>query len=68
MYAISLILILFGLYLVTGLVFSVVLLVKGLSTIDPGASKSGLGFKLIIIPGIVLLWPILWAKRKRSSL
>ena len=68
MYTISLILILFELYLVTGLIFCVVLLVKGLPTVDPGASKSGLRFKFIIIPGIVLLWPILWAKWKSSSL
>ncbi len=68
MYIISLILILFGLYLIIGLIFCVVLLVKGLPTVDSGASKSGMRFKLIIIPGVVLLWPILWSKWKNSGL
>ena len=57
---------LLGIYLLTGLVFSIVLLVKGLSTLDPNTKTTGIGFKILMMPGIIAFWPILWRKWKRT--
>lgn len=63
---ISFILITVGLYLVAGLIFCVALLTRGLTTLDHGARNSGFGFRLLIVPGILVFWPFLWKKWKRS--
>lgn len=54
-------------YLGMGVLFAIILLIKGLSSIDSGASDSGTGFKLLMIPGMVVFWPFLWFKWKRGS-
>ena len=57
----------FGIYLGIGLLFSLFFLTKGLGKIDETAKGSGIGFKLIILPGVVLLWAYLlpkWLKAK----
>ena len=51
-----------GVYLLAGLLFCITILVKGLSNFDPNTRNSGVGFKLLIIPGIVAFWPFLWKK------
>ena len=51
-----------AIYLLTGLVFAVLFLMKGISVVDDGAKGSGIGFRLIILPGIALLWPVLFKK------
>jgi hypothetical protein len=63
---ITFILIAAGLYLVAGLFFCAALLKSGLSTLDPGTRNSEIGFRLLIIPGILVLWPLVWKKWKRS--
>ena len=49
-------------YLLIGLAFSVLFYMKGLSKIDKNAIGSTLGFKLIIFPGVLMLWPFLLTK------
>lgn len=52
-------------YLAVGVVFAVPLLLRGLSRLDPDARGSSAGFRLIIAPGVVALWPLLawrWAR------
>ena len=56
---------LLAVYLLVGLIFSIVLLIKGLSSLDPNAKSSGMGFKILMVPGIVTFWPILWRKWKK---
>ena len=51
-----------GIYLIIGILFSTVILIKGLSSLDPNTKSSGVGFKIIIIPGLIAFWPILWRK------
>ena len=63
---ISFILIAAGLYLVAGLFFCAALLKSGLSTLDPDTRNSEIGFRLLIIPGILVFWPLIWEKWKRS--
>ena len=56
-----------GIYLLAGVLFSMVFIVKGLNKMDEGAVESGIGFKLIILPGCIVLWPLLLKKWWRSS-
>ncbi len=55
-----------GLYLALGLVFAIAFVIRGARKIDPAAAQGTLGFRLIIMPGAVLLWPWL-AKRWRHG-
>lgn len=48
-----------GLYLLAGICFAVPFVIAGVGRIDPSASAGTPGFRLIILPGVVLLWPLL---------
>ncbi|MEO9484890.1 MAG: hypothetical protein ABJG47_15630 [Ekhidna sp.] len=49
-------------YLIAGVLFSIYFYVKGASKIDEGTDGTPWHFKLIIFPGVVLLWPALFIK------
>ena len=49
-------------YLALGLVFSLFFLTMGVGMVDKVAKGSGIGFRLVILPGVVLLWPYLLPK------
>ncbi|MGH7491348.1 MAG: hypothetical protein ACREOO_03025 [bacterium] len=49
-------------YLLLGLTFAVFFVIWGAGKIDPAAAEGTMGFRAIIMPGVVLLWPLL-AKR-----
>jgi len=54
-----------GVYLLIGLIFGILFAFAGVKKIDPAAAESGFGFKLLIIPGSIVFWPLLakrWAK------
>jgi hypothetical protein len=54
------------LYLVVGLLFAIWFAFFRVSRIDEQATNASVWFKLIIIPGAVLLWPIvLWKMNNR---
>ena len=58
-----------GIYLICGIIFSLAFISKGLKAIDEGAQGAGLGFRLIIIPGCMVFWPLLlikWRKAKKK--
>lgn len=58
-------LILIGVYLICGLAFDVPFALVGAGRIDPHAAHGTWGFRLLIMPGTVLLWPLLarrWLK------
>jgi hypothetical protein len=55
-----------GVYLGIGVVFAVPFLVKGIGKIDPVAAEGTVGFKIIIFPGVMALWPLL-ARRWMSG-
>ncbi|GJM29989.1 MAG: hypothetical protein DHS20C17_26240 [Cyclobacteriaceae bacterium] len=66
--SVSVIVLIAGIYLVIGMVFCLVLLIKGLGKLDPNAESTGVGFKILLTPGIIAFWPILlikWIKKKR---
>ena len=52
-------LILLGAYLACGLVFAVPFALLGAKKIDPHAAHGSWGFRLLIIPGSMALWPLL---------
>jgi hypothetical protein len=48
-----------GIYLALGLVFAVPFAILGARKIDPSAAAATWGFKLLIIPGSAVFWPLL---------
>ena len=61
----AVILVFLGAYLACGLLFALPFAFLGVGRIDPHASHGSWGFRLLIIPGALALWPILlrrWAK------
>ena len=49
-------------YLLMGVVFVIPFLMKGLRKLDEGAHGGSIGFKIIIIPGVIVFWPVLLSK------
>jgi len=47
------------LYGVVGFVLAIAFLARGVSRIDTQAAGAGLGFRLMILPGVTALWPLL---------
>ena len=56
-----------GLYLLAGLLFAVPFVLRGVNRIDPVARESTWGFRLIILPGVVALWPLLAHRWRRGQ-
>lgn len=48
-----------ALYLALGILFGVPFVLRGVNRIDPVAREGSRGFRLIILPGVVALWPLL---------
>jgi hypothetical protein len=53
-------------YAAAGLLFALAFLARGIERVDPAARGATLGFRLIVLPGVVALWPLL-ARRWRSG-
>ncbi len=54
-----------GVYLAVGAVFALVWITVLAGRVDPGAKGAGIGFRLIIAPAAVLLWPVLLLRLAR---
>ena len=48
-----------GTYLACGLVFAIPFVLVGVKQIDPHALHGSWGFRLLIFPGAMALWPLL---------
>ena len=59
MILVEIFLVLLVIYLAAGFVFAIPFVIKGVDKIDEGAHGSGIGFRLIIIPGTIVFWPLL---------
>lgn len=58
-----------GWHLGLGLVFGLAFVTLGIGRVDPAARGAGLGFRLLVLPGVALLWPLLawrWATIRRG--
>jgi len=53
---------LFEIYLALGLLFALGFVVKGVQRVDPLAQSGTWGFRLLIFPGALALWPLLLAR------
>jgi hypothetical protein len=52
-------LIILAVFLLAGVLFVFFFLAKGLQKIDEGVHGSSVGFRIIIIPGCIVFWPVL---------
>jgi hypothetical protein len=52
-------LILLAAYLSFGLVFAIPFVLVGVKRIDPHATRGSWGFRMLIVPGTMALWPLL---------
>ena len=48
-----------GIYLLCGLGFAIPFVLLGVAKIDPHAAHGSWGFRVLIIPGTMFLWPLL---------
>jgi hypothetical protein len=65
---VSILLILAGIYLLIGIVFYFPFIRKGVHTFDDGVESAPLFMKILIFPGTVALWPILWKRWKKGGI
>ena len=54
-----------GIYLACGLAFAIPFALVGVRRIDPHAAHGSWGFRLLIIPGTMALWP--WLLKRWAS-
>ena len=50
-----------------GLIFSIPFLSRWIHTLDEAANDSGIAFKLTILPGCIVFWPVLLKKYLQSK-
>ena len=48
-----------GIYALVGVLFALPFALRGVGTLDPSAVESSRGFRVMILPGVVALWPVL---------
>lgn len=59
-----------GIYLAVGLLFAVPFVIVGVHRIDAAAEDAGVLFRVIILPGVAMLWPLLltrWIRRPNAA-
>ncbi len=57
-------------YLVCGFLFAIPFIIKGIGKVDESARGSTIGFRIIIMPGVIVFWPFLlkkWIKVNSTS-
>ena len=53
-------------YSAAGFVFAAVFVVAGVAKVDPVANGAPIGFRLIILPGVAALWPLMLTRWLRA--
>lgn len=67
---VEIILYIVGIYCLCGILFAIPFIIRGVTAIDEGAHETKLGFRIIIIPGSIIFWPLLlkkWIKSKKEN-
>jgi hypothetical protein len=59
-------LVLVAAYLAAGVAFAVVLHAGGLARVDANAARGSRGFRIVVTPGLILLWPVLLGRWRRG--
>jgi hypothetical protein len=55
-------------YLLCGLAVGLPFVLRGVDCVDPSAKGAAMGFRLLILPGTMALWPLMatkWVKAER---
>jgi hypothetical protein len=52
-----------GAYALLGLAFAIPFLLGRIDRVDAAARGAGWGFRLLVLPGVLVLWPLLLSKR-----
>jgi hypothetical protein len=55
-----------GIYLAIGLAFALVFVIRWVGRVDPAAQQGTCGFRALIVPGSMLLWPLLVSRLLRG--
>lgn len=45
-------------YAATGILFAATFIFRGVQRVDSEAQRSGVGFRLLILPGVAAFWPM----------
>ena len=56
-----------GVYLALGLVFGLAFVLRGIRSVDPAAEGATWGFRVLVLPGSAVFWPLLLARWVRGS-
>lgn len=59
-----------GIYLSGGLMFAIAFVTRGVGTVDAAARGASWGFRLLILPGVAALWPVMltrWGRAKPGA-
>jgi hypothetical protein len=70
MMVVNMILIVAAIYLAMGFLFAIPFVIKGVNKVDEGAHGGSIGFRIIIIPGTMVFWPLLlkkWLKAAKTK-
>jgi hypothetical protein len=51
-----------SLYAIAGVIFAIPFVIRGVGRIDPVARSGTIGFRILIIPGTIALWPLLLSR------
>jgi hypothetical protein len=64
---VNIILIVAAIYLAIGFLFVIPFVIKGVQKVDEGAHGGSIGFRIIIIPGTMVFWPLLLKRWMNTS-
>lgn len=67
---VNIILIVAAIYLAIGFLFAIPFVIKGVHKVDEAAHGGSIGFRIIIIPGTMVFWPLLlkrWMKAAKNK-
>lgn len=53
-------------YAAIGLLFGLWFVARGVDRVDPAARRSSRGFRGIVLPGVIVLWPLLMLRVARG--
>lgn len=56
-----------GVYLAIGVVVGIAFIVRGVDRVDPAMAASPKRVRVVILPGVVALWPVMLAKWAGAS-
>ena len=56
-----------GVYLLVGVLFALAFVTRGVNRLEPSAADGSWGFRVLIFPGTVALWPLLARRWLRAA-